>query len=346
MANARSDPSIAGEAPVRPPLDRDAGGTDPDGYRSDQRQRDPHLFAAQCPGQPAGPPPSRQGVGPEVLVGLCAGRSTAMVVGLLAVLKAGGAYVPLDPAYPAERLAFMLDDARRLGPPDAGRPARATSWHRPRRSSASIVIGSRSNAEPDENLRGRRGASESCLCHLYLRLDWPAQRRHDQPPGPGELSELVREGLCRPGRSGGAGPFSSISFDLTITALLAPLIAGRRVDLLDDDLGVEQLSEALRRSRDYSLVKITPAHLRLLGDQMDARDVRGRTRAFVIGGEQLRARARRLLAAARARHRLDQRVRSDRDGRRLLRLPRAAQTSPFRAPSRSGGRSPTHDCTS
>ena len=53
-----------------------------------------------------------QGVGPEVLVGLCAGRSTAMVVGLLAVLKAGGAYVPLDPAYPAERLAFMLGDAR------------------------------------------------------------------------------------------------------------------------------------------------------------------------------------------------------------------------------------------
>ena len=86
----------------------------------------------------------------------------------------------------------------------------------------------------------------------------------------------------------GAPVHSSISFDLTITALLAPLITGRRVDLLDDDLGVEQLSEALRRSRDYSLVKITPAHLRLLGDQMDACDVRGRTRAFIIGGEQLR----------------------------------------------------------
>ena len=51
------------------------------------------------------------GVGPEVLVGLCVRRSPAMVVGLLAVLKAGGAYVPLDPAYPAERLAFMLEDA-------------------------------------------------------------------------------------------------------------------------------------------------------------------------------------------------------------------------------------------
>ena len=52
------------------------------------------------------------GVGPEVLVGLCAGRSADAVVGLLAILKAGGAYVPVDSAYPAERIAFMLDDAQ------------------------------------------------------------------------------------------------------------------------------------------------------------------------------------------------------------------------------------------
>ncbi len=52
------------------------------------------------------------GVGPDVLVGLCAERSIETVVGLLAVLKAGGAYVPLDPAYPAERLAFMIEDAQ------------------------------------------------------------------------------------------------------------------------------------------------------------------------------------------------------------------------------------------
>ena len=52
------------------------------------------------------------GVGPEVVVGLCVERSLEMVVGVLGILKAGGAYLPLDPAYPAERLAFMLEDAR------------------------------------------------------------------------------------------------------------------------------------------------------------------------------------------------------------------------------------------
>jgi amino acid adenylation domain-containing protein/non-ribosomal peptide synthase protein (TIGR01720 family) len=52
------------------------------------------------------------GVGPDTLVGLCVERSLEMVIGLLGVLKAGGAYVPLDPAYPRDRLAFMIEDAR------------------------------------------------------------------------------------------------------------------------------------------------------------------------------------------------------------------------------------------
>ncbi len=52
------------------------------------------------------------GVGAEVLVGICVGRSPLMLIGLLGILKAGGAYVPLDPAYPQERLAFMLEDAQ------------------------------------------------------------------------------------------------------------------------------------------------------------------------------------------------------------------------------------------
>ncbi|KEO82533.1 non-ribosomal peptide synthetase [Tumebacillus flagellatus] len=53
----------------------------------------------------------RAGVGPEVLVGICAERSVSMIVGILGIMKAGGAYVPLDPKYPAERLRYMMEDS-------------------------------------------------------------------------------------------------------------------------------------------------------------------------------------------------------------------------------------------
>ena len=42
----------------------------------------------------------QRGVGPEVLVGLCVGRSVAMVVGVLGILKAGGRMFPWTPPIP------------------------------------------------------------------------------------------------------------------------------------------------------------------------------------------------------------------------------------------------------
>lgn len=51
------------------------------------------------------------GVQPENRVGLCMERSAALVAALIGILKTGTAYVPLDPTYPADRLAFMAEDA-------------------------------------------------------------------------------------------------------------------------------------------------------------------------------------------------------------------------------------------
>ncbi len=52
-----------------------------------------------------------RGVGPERIVGLAVPRSVEMVTALLAVMKAGGAYLPIDTKYPADRIAYMLQDA-------------------------------------------------------------------------------------------------------------------------------------------------------------------------------------------------------------------------------------------
>ncbi|MEV0820677.1 amino acid adenylation domain-containing protein [Nonomuraea rubra] len=52
-----------------------------------------------------------RGVGPERVVALALGRSTAMAVAILAVQRAGGAYLPVDPDDPAERVAYLVRDA-------------------------------------------------------------------------------------------------------------------------------------------------------------------------------------------------------------------------------------------
>nr|WP_224328002.1 non-ribosomal peptide synthetase [Streptomyces olivaceus] len=52
-----------------------------------------------------------QGAGPERFVAVALPRSLELVVALLAVVKSGAAYVPIDPDYPADRIAYILDEA-------------------------------------------------------------------------------------------------------------------------------------------------------------------------------------------------------------------------------------------
>ena len=52
------------------------------------------------------------GVRPDGCVAICVERSLEMMVGVMGILKAGAAYLPIDPAFPRDRIAFMLADAR------------------------------------------------------------------------------------------------------------------------------------------------------------------------------------------------------------------------------------------
>ena len=133
----------------------------------------------------------RLGVGPDVVVGICAERSLKLMVGLLGILKAGGAYLPLDPSYPQERLTFMVEEGLTGGDRPVLLAQKQWSplfadWSAPARAR---MIDPRGALGADRRRAWRRRREEGGrsvepgLCHLHLRLDRPAQGGDEHPRG-------------------------------------------------------------------------------------------------------------------------------------------------------------------
>ncbi|MGB3292551.1 MAG: amino acid adenylation domain-containing protein [Phormidesmis sp.] len=234
------------------------------------------------------------GVGPDSLVGICLAPGLEMMVGLLGILKAGGAYVPLDPAYPPSRLKFMLEDAQvavlltqqtlqqslvsqlvdpatqvlcldtaspQLGRlPQTSPASTVTSEHL-----AYVIYTSGSTGQPKGTLIPHRG--------LVNYLSWC-------------IDAYAVAGGC------GSPVHSSIGFDATLTSLFSPLLVGQPVMMLANDgeratQEIEALRDALSAHNNFSLVKITPAHLDALSQLLPPETAQGCSRALVIGGEAL-----------------------------------------------------------
>jgi amino acid adenylation domain-containing protein len=184
----------------------------------------------------------RQGVGSEVLVGICVERSLEIIVGLLGILKAGGAYVPLDPSYPKERLAFILKDTgakvlltqQKLAPELPEHTARVICLETARK-----MI----ERESELNLN-RESVTDQLAYVIYT------SGSTGQPKGvaiahksTSTLLYWARE-LLTPEDIGGVLASTSICFDLSVFEIFVPLSWGGKVILLENALQISTLPEA------------------------------------------------------------------------------------------------------
>ena len=121
------------------------------------------------------------------------------------------------------------------------------------------------------------------------------------------LSWAIRNYAVEPG--GSVPVHSSISFDLTVTSLYTPLLAGGQVELLAEDVAAQSLLTALRRVQNRTLVKITPAHLELLSQQLSPQEIAEMTEDFCHRRREPVGRKAADVEGIRSRHPPHQRVR-------------------------------------
>ncbi|MFD9004147.1 amino acid adenylation domain-containing protein [Streptomyces sp. NPDC059582] len=231
----------------------------------------------------------RQGVGPESLVAVALPRSVDLVVALLAVVKAGGAYVPIDPDYPADRIAFMLDDAQPV-----------TVITRSSVEASGALVG----AEPDRILLLDASETQSLLAGLggsdlsdtdrsnVLLPDHPAYVIYTsgstgRPKGvvvrqEGVVNYVARAGTTYTGVDQSVLFHASVAFDTSVTSVWGALASGGCVWVAGLD---ETLPQALGE-KPLAFLKVTPAHLPLLNSLGDGF---GPTGLLMVGGEAVQA---------------------------------------------------------
>ena len=227
-----------------------------------------------------------RGVKPEMVVALSMARSPEMVVGLLGILKAGGAYLPLDTSHPRERIAFLLQESQAFAVLTQEQMVSSLPPYQGQVICIDRALALLKNEGQTNPISGTTGANLAYVIYTSGSTGRPKGVMITHRGLTNYLTWCSQAYRVEQGQ--GSLLHSSLASDLTVTSLFAPLIVGQRLDLLPEEQGLDALGNALRQAHDLSLVKLTPAHLTLLADQLASEEVSGRTRAFIVGGEALR----------------------------------------------------------
>jgi amino acid adenylation domain-containing protein len=203
------------------------------------------------------------GVGTGSLVGLCMPRALEMVVSLLAILKAGAAYMPLDPTYPAERLAFMLEDSHA----EVLLTRQYLATHLPAGVTRIVCLDADAAllAEQQTGNLSVAGTTEQLAYVIYT------SGSTGQPKGVqishGALLNLLTSMRQRPGLTAEdiLLAVTTLSFDIAGLEIFLPLLVGARLVVAGQEIVADGVAlAALLAQTQATVMQATPATWRLL----------------------------------------------------------------------------------
>jgi amino acid adenylation domain-containing protein len=205
------------------------------------------------------------GAGPGTLIGICMERGSEMVAAMLGVLRAGAAYLPLDPAFPADRIAFMQEDAQPL--------AVITQFHLHEKfsfSAAHVVyldsLEISSDLEILPAISTHPDAGLDDLAYLLYTSGSTGKPKGVQITHRALTNLLSAVIPCLPlEKSDVFLATSTISFDISVFEIFAPLITGAHLVVAPRSTAVngELLAEAIKSSG-ATLLQATPSGWRIL----------------------------------------------------------------------------------
>jgi amino acid adenylation domain-containing protein len=206
-----------------------------------------------------------RGAGPEARVAVCLERGAALIPALLAVLKTGAAYVPLDPAYPADRLAYMLEDAGAavLLTQDALADAL------PAGNAAVVRVDGDRDQIDGADASAFDGGVEAENAAYVIYTSGSTGRPKGVVVRHGGLSNFLGSMRVQPGLDAGDTllALTTLSFDIAALELYLPLTVGARVVVASRETAADgaALGRALA-AHGATVLQATPATWRMLLD--------------------------------------------------------------------------------